>query len=159
MFFCYSLRSFATLCPIPPYPTIRAEKRASSVGHPHILWTVQLCRTSYAVRHALHSLRCCACPTRKAWGISRNLGKDSGEMKSIKGQRVPYPFCILCDRQIVGCNAASAFWSTFFVRMRWNRTAGRRPDGLARFWEIQRRCKELFTGRLARWVMSATPKV
>ena len=41
--------------------------------------------------------------------LSRNFGEGNGDSKTIEGQKVPYPFCILSGRYVVGTAAASAF--------------------------------------------------
>ena len=84
-FICYPSFLFATLRPF--------------LRNSHILWTVQLCRTCYAVRHALHSLQ--RYPLQvgilaKAVGIFLNHrpvvsalcghSKRSGELKPIRRQ-------------------------------------------------------------------------
>ena len=76
---------FATLCPIPP-------------------WLRTIFCLSVFVKLRLPRLG----QPAKLSAPSRNLGKGSGDSKTIEGERVPYPSCILCGKHVIRYAATSA---------------------------------------------------
>ena len=161
--FCYLSVLFATLCPIPPYPTRKASGIWTNLGLSASLWTtssfadiLQISPSQVGiwakVAGSFKPIEGQRVPFLSSWakrrifppvlGFGRCFDKLSMTKQRRQRRKRPARICILCSRYIVGTAAASAFEARFLCECAEIAPLAVRPDWLLEFAE---RCQLLFT--------------